>query len=263
MAEKMFISEQTVKNHLHNIFDKLGVSDRLELALYAIHKGLAPRRPITVQSGRRFATIGMHAYLRLRSDRHRIGSGGPAGGDSGRQTGQTRRHHRAQDRSRRRQRQHRHDPQQDIPRSSSRPVGFPRTRRFTAMSYTVKQNITIEDLLLRTDQVIRHEIDVIAASTHPKPRGTDRCNGFLQDPHTIKTQLCRWPRRAAGDCANIVVVATGTEATMDPHIPFDGGGSSPATTSCVSTACRERSRSSARAWSAASTPACSPRSACG
>jgi len=40
MAEKMFISEQTVKNHLHNIFDKLGVSDRLELALYAIHKKL-------------------------------------------------------------------------------------------------------------------------------------------------------------------------------------------------------------------------------
>ncbi len=40
MAEKMFISEQTVKNHLHNIFDKLGVSDRLELALYAIHKNL-------------------------------------------------------------------------------------------------------------------------------------------------------------------------------------------------------------------------------
>jgi two-component system nitrate/nitrite response regulator NarL len=40
MAEKMFISEQTVKNHLHNIFDKLGVSDRLELALYAIDNNL-------------------------------------------------------------------------------------------------------------------------------------------------------------------------------------------------------------------------------
>ena len=40
MAEKMFISEQTVKNHLHNIFDKLVVSDRLELALYAIHKNI-------------------------------------------------------------------------------------------------------------------------------------------------------------------------------------------------------------------------------
>ena len=45
MAEKMFISEQTVKNHLHNIFDKLGVSDRLELALYAIHKGLHVEQP--------------------------------------------------------------------------------------------------------------------------------------------------------------------------------------------------------------------------
>jgi DNA-binding NarL/FixJ family response regulator len=36
MAEKMFISEQTVKNHLHNIFDKLNVSDRLELALHFV-----------------------------------------------------------------------------------------------------------------------------------------------------------------------------------------------------------------------------------
>jgi len=31
------ISEQTVKNHLRNIYDKVGVSDRLELVLYAIH----------------------------------------------------------------------------------------------------------------------------------------------------------------------------------------------------------------------------------
>jgi two-component system nitrate/nitrite response regulator NarL len=37
IGARLFISEQTVKNHLHNIFDKLGVSDRLELALYAIH----------------------------------------------------------------------------------------------------------------------------------------------------------------------------------------------------------------------------------
>ena len=40
IGEKLFISEQTVKNHVHNIFDKLGVSDRLELALYAIHHRL-------------------------------------------------------------------------------------------------------------------------------------------------------------------------------------------------------------------------------
>jgi DNA-binding NarL/FixJ family response regulator len=55
IAEKMFISAQTVKNHLHHIFAKLGVSDRLELALYAVHKKYplalqvefrsAPKRP--------------------------------------------------------------------------------------------------------------------------------------------------------------------------------------------------------------------------
>jgi DNA-binding NarL/FixJ family response regulator len=37
---KLFISEHTVRNHLHNIFYKLGVSDRLELALYEIHHPL-------------------------------------------------------------------------------------------------------------------------------------------------------------------------------------------------------------------------------
>ena len=37
IGKKLFISVNTVKNHLHKIFDKLGVSDRLELVLYAIH----------------------------------------------------------------------------------------------------------------------------------------------------------------------------------------------------------------------------------
>ena len=34
------ISEDTVKHHLSNIFDKLGVSTRLELALFAVNQGL-------------------------------------------------------------------------------------------------------------------------------------------------------------------------------------------------------------------------------
>ncbi len=42
IAERIFLSEQTVKNHMHNIFNKLGVSDRLELALYAIHGNIRP-----------------------------------------------------------------------------------------------------------------------------------------------------------------------------------------------------------------------------
>jgi len=40
IGKRLFISENTVKNHVHNIYDKLGVSDRLELLLYAIHHRL-------------------------------------------------------------------------------------------------------------------------------------------------------------------------------------------------------------------------------
>jgi DNA-binding NarL/FixJ family response regulator len=43
IAQKFSISEQTVKHHLRNIFDKVGVSNRLELALFAInHQLVAP-----------------------------------------------------------------------------------------------------------------------------------------------------------------------------------------------------------------------------
>jgi two-component system nitrate/nitrite response regulator NarL len=41
IAGRFAISEKTVKHHLTNIFDKLGVSNRLELALFALHHNLA------------------------------------------------------------------------------------------------------------------------------------------------------------------------------------------------------------------------------
>ena len=41
IAEQLFITEQTVKNHVSNIFKKLGVETRVEAVLYAIRHGLA------------------------------------------------------------------------------------------------------------------------------------------------------------------------------------------------------------------------------
>jgi two-component system, NarL family, nitrate/nitrite response regulator NarL len=40
LARELGISENTAKHHLTNIFDKLGVSNRLELVLYAVDNGL-------------------------------------------------------------------------------------------------------------------------------------------------------------------------------------------------------------------------------
>jgi two-component system, NarL family, nitrate/nitrite response regulator NarL len=40
IAEHFKISEDTVKHHLSNIFDKVGVSTRLELALFAVNQAL-------------------------------------------------------------------------------------------------------------------------------------------------------------------------------------------------------------------------------
>lgn len=43
IASDLNIGEQTVKNHLRNIFDKLGISNRVELALLAVKRGLVAR----------------------------------------------------------------------------------------------------------------------------------------------------------------------------------------------------------------------------
>lgn len=43
ISSQLGMSEQTVKNHLSHIFDKVGVSNRLELALFAIHHRLVER----------------------------------------------------------------------------------------------------------------------------------------------------------------------------------------------------------------------------
>jgi len=43
IAERLSVGLDTVKHHLTNIFDKTGVSNRLELALFALHHGLVKK----------------------------------------------------------------------------------------------------------------------------------------------------------------------------------------------------------------------------
>ena len=45
IARRLFISEETVKAHLSNVFGKLGVRDRTELALHALRTGIVTLSP--------------------------------------------------------------------------------------------------------------------------------------------------------------------------------------------------------------------------
>lgn len=97
--------------------------------------------------------------------------------------------------------------------------GF-RERTFYGASYTAKQNITIEDLLQRTETVIRHEIDVTRYQLTRNRVELLSATASFVDAHTLRLDH-------AGEhgyslvTADKIVLATGTEATMDPHIPFD------------------------------------------
>jgi DNA-binding NarL/FixJ family response regulator len=52
IAHRLKLTEHTVKNYLFRIFDKLGVSSRVEVVLYALGGGSAPRAPITAPNRR-------------------------------------------------------------------------------------------------------------------------------------------------------------------------------------------------------------------
>ena len=96
-----------------------------------------------------------------------------------------------------------------------------RLRSIYGESYTVKQNITMEDLLFRTDYVIRHEIDV---TRHQLQRnGVEMINAeaAFVDAHTLRLNMVDHAGERNVTAANILI-STGTEATRDPKIPFDG-----------------------------------------
>ena len=96
-----------------------------------------------------------------------------------------------------------------------------RERGFYGASYTVKQNITLPDLLFRTDQVIRHEIDVTRHQLARNRVEVLEASGAFLDPHTVRlTSLDDHGYRDV--TAAHIIIATGTYATQDAHIPFDG-----------------------------------------
>jgi NAD(P) transhydrogenase len=103
-----------------------------------------------------------------------------------------------------------------------------RLRGLYGASYTVKQNITMKDLLFRTEHVVRHELDVTQHQLMRNQVEVFTASAEFVDPHTLRlTDVVddgngRGQRGSRDVTASNVVIATGTEATSDTHIPFDG-----------------------------------------
>ena len=96
-----------------------------------------------------------------------------------------------------------------------------RLRSIYGESYTVKQNITMEDLLFRTEYVIRHEIDVTRHQLQRNVVEMINAEAAFVDPHTLHLAMVDHSGERTVTAAH-VLIAVGTEATRDPNIPFDG-----------------------------------------
>lgn len=96
-----------------------------------------------------------------------------------------------------------------------------RSREFYGASYTVKQNITMQDLLVRTNKVIQHEIDVTRHQLMRNGVEVISATASFCGPETVRLDFIDGSTERTVTARNIVI-ATGTDTTRDPHIPFDG-----------------------------------------
>ncbi len=88
-------------------------------------------------------------------------------------------------------------------------------------SYTVKKNITMEDLLFRTEHVVKHELDVFRHQLIRNDVDLINANCWFLDSHTI---MADYVDGSGGRKihAKKIIIATGTTATKSDAIPFDG-----------------------------------------
>jgi NAD(P) transhydrogenase len=93
-------------------------------------------------------------------------------------------------------------------------------RNVYGASYSVKEKITMADLLHRTDYVIRTEMDVIRHQLLRNGIELHAAHASFVDEHTIRLDSPGSQQQQI--TADKIVVATGTNAARDTHIPFDG-----------------------------------------
>jgi NAD(P) transhydrogenase len=96
-----------------------------------------------------------------------------------------------------------------------------RAREFYGAAYTVKQHITMQDLLFRTNRVIQHELDVTRHQLMRNDVELLAAEACFAGPDTVRLDYVDGGNSRTVR-AKKIVIAAGTETTRDPHIPFDG-----------------------------------------
>ena len=96
-----------------------------------------------------------------------------------------------------------------------------RLRGIYGASYTVKERITIEDLLYRVDYVVMHEIEVIRHQLRRNGVDLFAAEASLVNPNTVRLTFIDGQSRRDVTTKN-VVIATGTRATNTPESHLDG-----------------------------------------
>jgi NAD(P) transhydrogenase len=96
-----------------------------------------------------------------------------------------------------------------------------REREFYGLSHMVKQRITMQDLLQRVESVIRHEIDVTRHQLLRNRVEVLTASARFTGPNSLLLESGGGAGQRSVS-AQKIMIATGTEATRDPHIPFDG-----------------------------------------
>ena len=96
-----------------------------------------------------------------------------------------------------------------------------RERNLYGTSYTVKEKITIEDLLFRAQHVIRSEIDIVRSQLRRNNINLIAADARFQNPHTVHLNFVdsHSEETISGEK---IIIATGSSATRVPGIPFDG-----------------------------------------
>ncbi len=96
-----------------------------------------------------------------------------------------------------------------------------RERSVYGESYTVKQDITMADLLFRADHVIRHEIDVTRHQLSRNRIEVIGAEASFVDSHTVRCKMLG-TNTIRDITTDKVIIGTGTYATRDTNIPLDG-----------------------------------------